>query len=233
MEPAYRIWGVDGVVYGPVDLPTLIGWVEEERVLTSTWLFGDHTDRWSKAGDLAELADFFAGAHARPEAAYETSMLSQVPGMKPGSLRRIKIFASFSDEQLGRFMQYIELKKVRQFTEIVRQGDPGDAMFFIIDGEVRVRLMIGGKESTLTTLTIGEFFGEMTLFDHGTRSADVLANTETALLRLSAASFQKLVDNAPDLAAPFLLAIGKTLTSRIRADNKRFRESVALARSSR
>jgi len=36
---------------------------------------------------------------------------------------------------------------------------------------------------------------------------------------------------APDLAAPFLIGIGKTLTARIRADNKRYRDSVLLARA--
>lgn len=233
MEPSYRIWGVDGLIYGPVDLPTLIGWVEEDRVLVSTWIYADHQDSWLKAADYEELAQFFSEEHTRSIVSLDTQVLSQVPGVKPGSLRRIKVFAAFSDEQLTRFMRYIEHTKVRQFQEIVRQGDPGDAMFLVLEGEVRVRLMIGGKESLLAVLPAGDFFGEMTLFDHGPRSADVVANLESTLLRISAASFQRLAAEAPDLATPFLLAIGKTLTSRIRADNKRFRDSVTFARSAR
>jgi hypothetical protein len=232
MEPSYRIWGVDGIVYGPVDLPTLIGWVEEDRVLNSTWVYADHQDTWRKAGDYAELGEYFSSGHTRTYQSVDTQFLSQIPGMKPGALRRIKIFAGFSDEQLGRFMKYIELKKFRQFTDVVRQGDPGDAMFMVLEGEVRVRLMIGGKESMLTVLGPGEFFGEMTLFDHGPRSADVVTNLESVFLRMGAAAFQRLACDAPDLATPFLLAVSKTLTSRIRADNKRFRDSVAFARSS-
>ena len=58
----------------------------------------------------------------------------------------------------------------------------------------------------------------------------MIANTEAILLRFSASSFEKMVRSAPELAAPYLLAMGKTLTSRIRADNKRFRETIAFAR---
>jgi len=97
-------------------------------------------------------------------------------------------------------------------------------------GEVRVRMMIQGKESILALLAAGEFFGEISLFDHGARSADVVANEDSVLLRMGARSFEKMVDEAPDVAAPFLFAMGKTLTSRIRADNKRFSESVIFTR---
>jgi hypothetical protein len=49
-------------------------------------------------------------------------------------------------------------------------------------------------------------------------------------LCFTAAAFEKMIRNAPEIAAPFLLAMGKTLTNRIRADNKRFRETIAFAR---
>jgi len=63
--------------------------------------------------------------------------------------------------------------------------------------------------------------------DSGPRSADVVASKDSLLLRISATAFHKLIREAPDLAAPFLFAIGRTLVARIRADNKRYRESLA------
>ena len=36
--PGFCIWGADNVVYGPVDLPTLVDWVQEERVTANTWI---------------------------------------------------------------------------------------------------------------------------------------------------------------------------------------------------
>ena len=229
----FKIWAVDNIVYGPVELPLLVSWVKEERVTRDTWIYSEAADTWQKACQVPELQMFFRGKDGAPVTGPVTeTQFIRAMGLKPGALRRVKIFAGMNDAQLERFIQYMEVAKARQFIEIVKQGDPGDAMFLVLEGEVRVRLMIAGKESILTVLGPGEFFGEIALFDHGPRSADVIANLETTLLKISAASFQKLSIQAPDLATPFLLAMGKTLTQRIRADNKRYRDSIIFARAS-
>ena len=225
----FRIWAVDDVVYGPVELPVLITWVKEERVTKDTWVFSEREAAWRKAPRVPELRMFFQPKHAAPAAGAAEPVSTQI---KPGVLRRVKIFADLSDEQLQRFVDYMELQQVRPFAEIVKQGQHGDAMYLVLEGELRVRMMVNGKESVLVTLGPGEFFGEISLFDHGPRSADVVSNKESVLLKVSAESFEKLQGGAPELAAPFLFAIAKTLTSRIRADNKRHRDSVAWARSS-
>jgi CRP/FNR family transcriptional regulator, cyclic AMP receptor protein len=231
--PRYRIWAVDNVVYGPVDLPTLVRWVQEERVTATTWVHIEESNRWELAPRIPELTMFFRGTG--PGTGKRGTKLSTDTGtwinITPGTLRRVKIFAGLTDEQLERFLGLMELQRVGQWEEIVKEGSPGDAMFLLLEGEVRVRLMIAGKESILTTLTAGEFFGEVALFDHGPRSADVVANTDCLLLRIPAGSFQKLVQDIPDLAAPFLHAMGRSLIARIRADNKRYRDSIAFARS--
>ena len=232
--PGFCIWGVDNVVYGPVDLPTLVDWVREERIAADTWIHLQDQDAWQKAAKVPELQMFFQprsgpGTPAKKVAAPDGTTIT----LKPGSMRRVKILAGMSDPQLDRFVEFMELQRVRQWEEIVRQGSPGDAMFLVLEGEVRVRLMVAGKESILVTLAAGEFFGEIALFDHGPRSADVVANQDSLLLRISASAFQRLITEAPDLAAPFLFAIGNTLIARIRADNKRYRETIAFARTAR
>jgi hypothetical protein len=241
MEPGtsgsgFKIWGVDNVVYGPVELPTLVGWVKEERVTAETWIYCEKDAAWRKTRQVPELQMFFqpktAPAPAAPgQAGAGVSSETAANILKPGTLRRVKIFADFQDTQLERFVQYMEVMRVRQWTEIVKQGDHGDAMYLVLQGELRVRLMIGGKETILVTLAAGEFFGEISLFDQGPRSADVVANQDSLLLKISSAAFDKLQSGAPELAAPFLLAICKTLTARIRADNKRYRDSVNFART--
>jgi hypothetical protein len=228
----YRIWAVDNVVYGPVELPTLVTWVKEERVTADTWVFSEKDDGWQKASRVPELRMFFqpkAAVAATPVASVSAD--TSIAAIKPGSLRRVKILAEFSDEQLQRFVEFMEVQRVRQWTEIVKQGQHGDAMYLVLEGELRVRMMVEGKETILVTLSAGEFFGEISLFDHGPRSADVVANKDSLLLKISAEAFEKLRTGAPDLAAPFLFAMAKTLTARIRADNKRYRDSVAFARS--
>jgi hypothetical protein len=227
----FKIWGVDNVVYGPVELPTLVSWVKEDRVTAETWIYSEISDAWNKGCNVPELQMFFR-AHAstggnRPS---ETNFIRAL-GVKPGTLRRIKTFAAMDDAQLERFIGYMQMANVRQFTEVVKQGEPGDAMYLVLEGEVRVRLMVSGKETILTSLGPGEFFGEISLFDHGPRSADVVANQDSTLLKISAGDFQRLATEAPELTTPFLLSMGKTLTQRIRADNKRYRETLHFARA--
>ncbi len=230
--PSYSIWGVDKLVYGPIDLPVLVNWVQEERVIADSWIYRQDTDTWQKAARLPELKMFFQSGAASHEtertlgARQDTSMKP-----KPGSLRRIRILAGLTDAQLERFARLTELHPVRQWTELLKQGSPGDGMYLVLEGEVRVRLIINGKESVLATLAAGEFFGEVALFDHGARSADVVANQDSLLLKIPAGAFQRLVSDSPDQAAPFLFAMCKSLIGRIRADNKRFRDSVALMRT--
>jgi CRP/FNR family transcriptional regulator, cyclic AMP receptor protein len=231
-EPAYQIWGPDGVIYGPVDLPTLTNWIKEERVVGGTWVYGEARDAWQRAGDLAELRDFFEG---RPAGATTTVTLSPAhpttAGIDAKSLRRMRIFTNLDVAQAQKFMDYMEVFPVNAWSVVVKQGDPGDAMYVVLDGELRVRIMISGKETLLATLQAGDFFGEVSLFDHGPRSADVVANKDSLLLKISVTNFKKLSNEAPTLAAPFLTSICKTLTGRIRADNKRLRESIKAFRS--
>jgi CRP-like cAMP-binding protein len=154
------------------------------------------------------------------------------PGvMKAGALRRVKILAGLSDGQLERLAQAMEMQRVPQWAVVVKQGERGDTMYLILDGELRVRLMVGEKETILSTLGPGDFFGDMSLFDHGPRSADVVANVDSTVLKISAVRFEELAQQSPDLAAPFLMATVKTLAARIRADNKRLSDSVKLARA--
>jgi len=233
-DAGYRIWAVDNVVYGPVELPTLVNWIKDERVTDTTWVFSEKDQCWRKAAHVPELRMFFkpkSGPSSTPDADAGVSDDTAVFARKPGSLRRVKIFADFADDQLTRFVQFMHVQRVRQWIQIVRQGDHGDAMYLVLEGELRVRMMIGGKETILVTLGPGEFFGEISLFDSGPRSADVLANHDSLLLKISAEAFQRLINEAPDLAAPFLLAMARTLTMRIRADNKRYRDSISFARA--
>lgn len=229
-QSAFKIWGADDVIYGPVELTTLLEWAKDERVTASTWVF-DHTkDSWRKAAQVRELRRVLYPGSAEPESTTETTY--SVVNLKPGTLRRVKILADFTDTQLMEFVQFMEVMSVKQFTQIVQQGQLGQAMYLVLEGELRVRLMISGKESILATLGAGEFFGEMSLFDEAPRSTDVVANVDSLLIKIELEHFNHLVHVAPELGAKFLYAIGKTLAARIRADNKRYKDSVNFARTS-
>ena len=211
----YFIWGVDDSSYGPVELSVLIDWINDERVVPETWVFSRSAGNWQRAAEIPEIKNHFAlKLTSVPDA---TSRV----GIKPGSLRRIKILADLKDAQLAHLAEYMELQEVTQWSVLFNQGDTSDSMFLVLGGELRARSVVGGKETILATFGPGDFFGDMALFDHGPRSADVVANMDSTLLKITSVSFDRLTREAPALATPFLQATARTLAARIRADNKR------------
>ena len=228
----FRIWGADKMVYGPVELPALVDWVQQRRVTAHTWIFSEQEDCWRRAAEVPELRMFFGykPAVAPLKAGANVSDHTALIAARPGSLRRVKALADFTDEQLARFVEFMEVMRVRQWADVVRQGEPGEAMYLVLEGELRVRTMIAGKETLLLTLGPGDFFGEVSLFDQGPRSADVVSNQTSLLLKISLRAFQRLIEEAPDLAARFLHSLCKALACRIRADNVRYRNAVSFLR---
>lgn len=211
----YFIWGIDDSPYGPVPLPMLAEWIKDDRVVAETWIYKRPSGIWQRAADWPELKDCFG---------VEVDLGPMPPPrspLSPGSLRRVKILADLKDAQLAHLGGFMEMIEAKQYSAVVRQDEPGDAMYLVLAGELRARTLTGERETILMTFSTGDFFGEMALFDQGPRSADVVANVDSALLRLSATAFQRLTREAPSLATPFLQATSRSLAARIRADNKR------------
>jgi CRP/FNR family transcriptional regulator, cyclic AMP receptor protein len=222
--PLYRIWGPEKVLYGPYELPILASWVRQNRLKPESWVFCDHRDLWTKAGALEELKPLFDKSHARP--GHMASALKG--GVNPDVMLRVKVLSGLKEDQLQSFVRYMEILTLDALATAVKEGDRGDALFLILEGEVRVRVVRDGTESILATLKAGEFFGEVSLLDEGPRSADVVANERSTLLKISTASFAKLRHEAPALAEPFLHALSQILVGRLRVLNKRYVDSLLM-----
>ncbi len=220
----FRTWGSDNIAYGPVELPGLVEWIRAGRVLPNSWIFRDDKAEWVRAQDVSELKLFFKTKPVPGSAA------SKAQAITPGSLRRIKVLADMEERQLASLLQYLEVLELLPNATVFRKGDHGDAMFMVLEGEVRARVVIDGRESTLSTMPAGECFGEIAIIDEGPRSADVVANVESVLLKISAGALKRLFQEAPALAAPFLLALSKTITGRVRTLTKRYEDSIHFAR---
>jgi hypothetical protein len=227
--PRYSVWGLDNVAYGPVDLPELTKWVMDERVSADTWIFAAEKHDWLRAAQLPELTLLFA---RRSSAAGATPASSSAPPdrIKAGSLRRIKILADMEEKQLESFVQFMEVVAVRQFAEVFRKGEHGDAMYLVLEGELRARVLVDKKETTLSTMTTGDFFGEISLLDEGPRSADVIANSDSRLLRISSAAFSRVMREAPALAASFLYGLSKSIGARVRVLTQKYQDSIHFSR---
>jgi len=211
----YFIWGIDDSAYGPVALPVLINWVSDERVVADTWVFARRDGNWRRAVEISELQMHFGQGAA---AAFD---MPAGVAISPGSLRRIRILSQMNDAQLDHLSRFMEKHDVPQRLAVIKQGDPGDGMFLVLQGELRARVITGDRETILSTFGPGEFFGDMSLFDRGPRSADVVANEDSTVLKISTVAFDRLTREVPALATILLQATARTLAARIRADNKR------------
>ncbi len=224
--PLYSVWGADNVAYGPVELPTLVDWVRDDRVTSDTWIFFQLDGIWQKAADRPELKLLFSKKTPSSSPAAAGAYLPSA-----GALQRIKVLAGLDARQLESFLKYMELVSCKQFSHVVRKGEHGDAMYLVLEGELRAMTLVGGKESTLSTLTTGDFFGEISLLDQGPRSADVVANQDSTLLKISASAFERLVREAPALALPFLHSVSRSVVGRMRLLTKRYEDSIHWSRT--
>jgi len=227
--PTYRVWGSDDSPREAIELPGLISEIRSGTVRAETWVYLVHERTWTQASDIAELKMFFRKSTA---AAGQHSASTQ-PKIKTGELRRMRMFADMDEDQLELFVGYMEILRVPQFSHVVRKGDHGDAMFLVLEGQLRAFSVVAGKEATLSTMDIGESFGEISLLDQGPRSADVVANLESTLLKISAESLEKLLKDAPQAAGPFLWAVSKSVGTRLRHLTKRYEDSIHFSRTAR
>ena len=206
-------------------MPGLVTWVKQGKVRSTTWVFREKDGSWSHAGEMPELQLFFKSKLPPSSAAPGDSQ-----GIKPGSLRRIKMLADIEEQVLASMLPYLEVSKVAPFGTVVNKGEHGDALFMVLEGELRARVLIDGRETTLTTMGVGECFGELAIVDHGPRSADVIANQPSVLIKVSTEALNKMFAEAPALAAPFIFALTRVIAQRVRVLTKRYEDSIHFSR---
>ncbi|HUU51674.1 MAG TPA: cyclic nucleotide-binding domain-containing protein [Candidatus Heimdallarchaeota archaeon] len=83
---------------------------------------------------------------------------------------------------------------------IVRQGEPGDCMYEILEGTVEVLREKNGQEVCLAVLSKGDFFGEMAIFEREVRSATVRAMGEVRAITIDKRTLMRRISEDPSLA---------------------------------
>lgn len=128
-------------------------------------------------------------------------------------LKGIELFAAVPSEDLVELAAIATEVSVEESDEIFREGDHGDALYFVVDGSVRIEQ--GGRP--LGLLGERDVFGEMALLDAEPRSATALAATASTLLRIGHDDFAAVLLDRPQVAAGVL----RVVTRRLRAANQR------------
>ena len=132
-------------------------------------------------------------------------------------LQSVSLFFDLSEKELG----YIEEKMVTRRYEngnyIFLEDSEGEQCFFVAKGSVKVtRLSKDGREVILTMLNAGDFFGEMSLLDGESRSANVIALEETKVLTLNREDFLVVLHDYPTIA----IQLVKEMAGRLRKSDR-------------
>ncbi|MEN9201748.1 MAG: Crp/Fnr family transcriptional regulator [Thermostichus sp. DG_1_6_bins_120] len=144
-------------------------------------------------------------------------------------LRLMLLFEGFPPEVLEPIAQQMSLRSHPVNQVILLQNDWGNAVYFILEGWVKIRTHdLEGREITLTILGPGEIFGEMAALDEVPRSTDVIALTATKVSCWSAQHFLGFLGSDPQVG----IRLAQLLSRRLRQINRRLqlREANSTAR---
>lgn len=145
-------------------------------------------------------------------------------------LRELGIFRELSDEELAKVAELAVEKSYAAGEYVFHEGEPGNRLFVIVEGRVRISRQIpGAGEEALAVLDPGAMFGEMSVFDRSERSTDAIAHVATRLITIARPEFEMLLDFDRELAQKVLWAVVRMLSGRLRATNESLRSVMALS----
>jgi len=140
--------------------------------------------------------------------------------LRESQLAKVPFFEGLTEEALAMIANVTTEESHATGTRIFRYGDPGDKLFIILEGKVRISREVAGMgEEALAVLGAGELFGEMALLDESPRSADARAHERCKLLVIAKEAFDDLLFLHKDLAYEVLWASVRMLSARLRETN--------------
>jgi CRP/FNR family transcriptional regulator, cyclic AMP receptor protein len=129
----------------------------------------------------------------------------QSTGNKLSVLRKHPIFADLEPEALDQLCRYAKHATVKRGATIAAKGDPGNNLFAVISGTVKISSSSpDGRNAILNLIGPGEIFGEIAVLDGAPRSADATANTNCELYIIDRRDFLPFVRSQPALAMKFI-----------------------------
>ena len=139
---------------------------------------------------------------------------------REAQLAKVPFFDGLTPEALAMIANVTTEETLAYGTRLFQYGDPGDKLYIILEGKVRISREVGGMgEEALAVLGPGEVFGEMALLDESPRSAGALAHERCRLLVITKDAFDDLLFLHKDLAYEVLWSCVRMLAARLRETN--------------
>ena len=132
-------------------------------------------------------------------------------------LKSLSIFSDTPETVLAEIVHLMVESSIPSGTAIVKEGEIGDCMYIIFDGQVNIHK----QNQSLATLGAKDFFGELALLDTETRSATATAATDCILFRIDQEPFYDMMESRPEVVRGVI----RILCQRIRSLNQRFSDA--------
>jgi CRP-like cAMP-binding protein len=138
-------------------------------------------------------------------------------------LRKIVLFGKLNNQEIIKLSRICQKVNYQTGGVIFKAGDPGEALYIILEGQVEVLKpgTEGEPEEVVSELGQQDIFGEMALFENLPRSAAIRAKTDTKLLRMPSEYFDKLLKEDNVIALKVYQAINLILCHRLRDTTER------------
>lgn len=132
-------------------------------------------------------------------------------------LSTLPLFQELSLQEIAILDQYLGLLELAAGDTVFDEGDNGEFVCFVVDGELEVsKKGVNGESSMLTKLAKGQTIGEMALIDKLPRSATVTACSPSSLTVLSRRDFEELAVQSPEIAIKILKYLARRLSLNLR-----------------
>lgn len=139
-------------------------------------------------------------------------------------IEQFDMLAGLDTRMLGELRRRMREKLFAPGDLLITQNAPANELFFLTEGRVDIAVRIGnGPSHRVSTVEPGTMFGELAIFGHGPRTADVIAASPGAVLVLDRAALDDLAATAPDVNAALGIAVGASLAERLRRANSEIR----------
>lgn len=128
-------------------------------------------------------------------------------------LKQVPLFHTLGKDSIDFIIQRLKFKTFNANETVCKIGDPGDEMYIIISGKVKICIYTeDGQEQIVATLGPGDYFGEMSLMTGEPRSASVITTEDSEMFSLHKNDFDVILEKFPSIS----ISMGKIMSQRLR-----------------
>lgn len=143
--------------------------------------------------------------------------------IKVGDLKEIPFFQELSEDELKKLAQVMEEKSFKKGETIFNEGDKGQALFVLAEGEIEViKTMKGWYKETLAVFKKGRLFGELSFLSGKPHSARARVTQDSKVFILTQDQYERIEKSDPVIAQKIMKVIAITLSTALQRMNERF-----------